>query len=199
MAKANGASVPEAVVAKLEENARAKYSPESKGFTDSAAAGVQLYSYAANLGVMQQGVNTREIREQQLQMELSAASTPVDKERIQSQIRGLEENEKACDAATEAVVARVNDPAFVSGFGSNGGEEFLSYMQIGESLLAKGGEPWEKWDAAMTGNLTRIQNADGSFSGHHCITGRTFCTATALMVLMSDRSTAPTSQALAKR
>jgi len=33
-----------------------------------------------------------------------------------------------------------------------------------------------------------VQNADGSWSGHHCITGRTFCTAAALNVLTIDRS-----------
>ena len=36
----------------------------------------------------------------------------------------------------------------------------------------------------MTANLNRIQNDDGSWTGHHCITGRTFCTSTALLVLL---------------
>ena len=35
------------------------------------------------------------------------------------------------------------------------------------------------------------QNDDGSWSGHHCITGRTFCTSTALLVLMADRTPVP--------
>ena len=48
-------------------------------------------------------------------------------------------------------------------------------------------------DDAMTSNLNRIQNSDGSWSGHHCITGRTFCTSTALLVLMADRSPVPVS------
>jgi hypothetical protein len=43
----------------------------------------------------------------------------------------------------------------------------------------------------MTQNLDRIQNGDGSWSGHHCITGRTFCTSTALLVLMADRAPVP--------
>ena len=43
----------------------------------------------------------------------------------------------------------------------------------------------------MTENLERMQNADGSWAGHHCITGRTFCTATALLVLMGDRAPEP--------
>ena len=40
-------------------------------------------------------------------------------------------------------------------------------------------------------NMERIQNADGSWSGHHCITGRTFCTAAALLVLVVDRAPRP--------
>jgi hypothetical protein len=43
----------------------------------------------------------------------------------------------------------------------------------------------------MTETLNRIQDKDGGWSGHHCITGRTFCTATALLVLMADRAPVP--------
>ncbi|MEE8460423.1 MAG: hypothetical protein V3S08_11135, partial [Phycisphaerales bacterium] len=93
--------------------------------------------------------------------------------------------------AQDAVIARLDDPQFVAGFGSNGGEEFLSHSNIGESLVVKGGEAWKKWDAKMTRNLNRIQNADGTWTGHHCITGRTFCTSSALMVLMVDRTPVP--------
>jgi hypothetical protein len=43
----------------------------------------------------------------------------------------------------------------------------------------------------MARNLGRVQNADGSWTGHHCITGRTFCTAAALLVLTADRAPVP--------
>ena len=64
-------------------------------------------------------------------------------------------------------------------------------MQIGETLLAKGGKEWTDFDKSMTENLGRIQNPDGSWSGHHCITGRTFCTSAALLVLLTDRAPVP--------
>jgi hypothetical protein len=64
-------------------------------------------------------------------------------------------------------------------------------MNIAESLVVKGGDEWKKWDDAMSGNLQRVQNGDGSWSGHHCITGRTFCTSTALLVMMADRTPIP--------
>jgi hypothetical protein len=114
-----------------------------------------------------------------------------DREKAQTKLKDLETNAKAQEEATKAVVQRLGDKQFVQGFGSNGGEEFLSYMQISETLLAKGGKEWQDWDKSMTENLGRIQNQDGSWSGHHCITGRTFCTATALLVLMADRAPLP--------
>ena len=105
----------------------------------------------------------------------------------------LDEMEAHHDADMSDQYEQLKSAAFVSGFGSNGGEEFLSYLHISESLLSKGGEEWEDWDRRMTENLERVQNADGSWAGSHCITGRTFCTATALLVLMGDRARGPTS------
>ena len=64
-------------------------------------------------------------------------------------------------------------------------------MNLAESLVVKGGDEWKRWDSRMTENLNRVQNDDGSWSGHHCITGRTFCTSTALLVLMADRTPVP--------
>ena len=102
----------------------------------------------------------------------------------------IRENVRNLAGAQQQVLGRLDDKGFVAGFGSNGGEEFLSYMNIGESLWLRGGEEWAKFDKEITGNLNRIQNPDGSWSGHHCITGRTFCTAAAVLTLTVDRSPA---------
>lgn len=107
---------------------------------------------------------------------------------VQGQLAAITHNEVELKRAQQDVVARLDDKQFVAGFGSNGGEEFLSYLNIGESLALKGGDEFAKWDKGMTENLNRIQNEDGSWSGQHCITGRTFCTAAAMMVLTVDRS-----------
>src|SRR5206468_9234644 len=80
---------------------------------------------------------------------------------------------------------------FVAGFGSNGGEEFLSFLKSGETLVLKGGKEWEDWNARMTKGLEKAQDKDGSWQGQHCITGKTFCTAGALLVLMADRTPFP--------
>ena len=71
----------------------------------------------------------------------------------------------------------------LSGFGNNGGEEFMSFLMTGESLLMQGGNDWKKWYDGTTGKLINIQNNDGSWNGHHCITSPVFCTATCLLIL----------------
>ena len=71
----------------------------------------------------------------------------------------------------------------LSGFGNNGGEEFMSFLMTGESLLMQGGDSWKKWYESTTGKLVNIQNQDGSWNGHHCITSPVFCTATCLLIL----------------
>lgn len=71
----------------------------------------------------------------------------------------------------------------LNGFGNNGGEEFLSYLQTGESLLVNKDEEWKNWYNDMSGRILKIQNEDGSWSGHHCITSPVFCTATSLLLL----------------
>ncbi len=71
----------------------------------------------------------------------------------------------------------------LAGFGNNGGEEFMSFLMTGEALMMQGGDSWKKWYDATTGKLVNIQNQDGSWNGHHCITSPVFCTATCLLIL----------------
>lgn len=94
--------------------------------------------------------------------------------------------------ANRQLAAQLTNQKFLRGFGNNGGEEFLSYMNISETLLAQGGEAWEKWDKQASETISSVQNSDGSWSGHHCITGRTFCTSAALLTMMADRAPLPT-------
>jgi hypothetical protein len=98
---------------------------------------------------------------------------------------------KLAEEGRKAVVGQAQNEAFVRGFGSNGGEEFLSFLNISEMLVVKGDKEWTEWDGKMADMLTKAQDKDGSWSGHHCITGKTFCTAGALLVLMADRTPFP--------
>jgi hypothetical protein len=42
----------------------------------------------------------------------------------------------------------------------------------------------------MTARLLSMQNEDGTWSGHHCITGRVAVTSAAILMLMVDREPA---------
>ncbi len=70
-----------------------------------------------------------------------------------------------------------------SGFGNNGGEEFMSFLQTGESMIIGKDMDWKKWHDKVSGTLLGIQNNDGSWNGHHCITSPVFCTATSVLIL----------------
>ena len=80
-------------------------------------------------------------------------------------------------------------------FSQAGGEEFLAFHLITETMLQKGGDDWKTWFPVVRDKMVSVQNADGSWTGHHCITSRTFCTAAAILVLTSPNRYLPISQA----
>jgi hypothetical protein len=89
--------------------------------------------------------------------------------------------------ANAAQLRRMSDEQLLTGFGSNGGEEYLSYLQTSESLVLAGEAQWADWKGKMTTRLAKIQSEDGSWTGHHCITSPVFCTAAVLQTLTADR------------
>jgi hypothetical protein len=155
-------------------------------------AGVPIYTastYLTNAADVtnaraEAGKNAREVLERK-------DASKDEREKATATLNEIAKADKLRTDATNAVVRQLNNPAFVQGFGSNGGEEFLSFMNIGEALLLKGGDAWKKWDKTMTQSVVRVQDRDGSWSGQHCITGKTFCTSAALLVLMTDRCPMP--------
>jgi hypothetical protein len=155
-------------------------------------AGVRLYAYSNQTAALQEAANTnKDLEKKAREIVESKTATPADKQKAQGDLSRFAKLEEARKVAVKEVVDQLGNKNFVQGFGSNGGEEFLSYLNIGETLVVKGGSAWEKWDRSITENLNRIQNQDGSWSGDHCITGRTFCTGSALLVLMADRTPIP--------
>lgn len=194
-----GAKVNEKVRSRTETYARGNFDARSGGFGGGGSAGVDLYASASGVGALQDSDNTNQAREKTARFQLSRAKTEPERRAARQTLDGIAANRKDLAAAQSAIVRKMEDKQFVAGFGSNGGEEFLSYMQLGESLRARGGTEWRKWDQSMTANMNRIQNEDGSWSGDHCITGRTFCTASALMVLTVDRAPLPVAAKIGRR
>jgi len=87
-----------------------------------------------------------------------------------------------------AIESELGDARVVQGFGSMGGEEFFSYLNISDSLKRTGGESWSRWHADVTQRILKLQNTDGTWAGHHCITGRVAMTSAAILNLTIDRA-----------
>jgi hypothetical protein len=87
-----------------------------------------------------------------------------------------------------AIQSQLGNAAFVGGFGSMGGEEFFSYLNISDSMKRVGGDAWSKWHADITQKILGLQNSDGTWAGHHCITGRVAMTSAAILNLTVDRA-----------
>lgn len=159
------------------------------GGAGAADAGVEIYRYASKLGGMTDFSKTNALRRDELEKTVAAPTvTEPEKEVAKKELEKIDQADADQKVLLKQVAGRAQEGGFVAGFGNHGGEEFISYMNIGEALRAGGGEEWKKWDESMTKTLHTAQNADGSWAGQHCITGRTFCTASALMVLMTDRA-----------
>lgn len=162
---------------------RAEFAPAAD------AAGVGLYGAASSIQQLQEAVNADRRIEASLRRRLAEPTTsPSERDDLEKKLGEVKQNADKLVEARQAVVGKMNDEQFIAGFGSNGGEEFLSYWAIGETLVTERDPAFADWDKKMTDNLTRVQNDDGSWSGHHCITGKTFCTSASLLVLMVDRT-----------
>lgn len=85
-----------------------------------------------------------------------------------------------------AINGKLSDSKFVDGYGSIGGEEFFSYLNISEGLKRSGGKAWSEWHSKITQKILKLQNDDGTWAGHHCITGRCAVTSAAILNLTTD-------------
>jgi hypothetical protein len=199
----NGFAVPQTVLA-ADQKANTEGLDLAKGeFTSPAPsgalgaavptdAGVRVYSHSGKAAGLQEAVNTLKKDEDKNREIVKSPTAPkAEKERAKRDLDRLADGEKAQKAAVDGLIRRLDDKQFIQGFGSNGGEEFLSYMNISETLVVKGGKDWEAWDRGISDALGRVQDKDGGWSGQHCITGRTFCTAAALLTMMADRAPIP--------
>ncbi len=104
------------------------------------------------------------------------------------QLSRTEKDRKANAPQINAIKQQLTSARFVTGFGSMGGEEFFSYLNISDSLRRTGGDDYNRWHAQITETILKLQNEDGTWAGQHCITGRVATTAAAILNLMPDRN-----------
>ncbi|MEM7354757.1 MAG: hypothetical protein AAF657_28370 [Acidobacteriota bacterium] len=190
-----GAAVSDEALEKIARQASEGYDEARGDFRDGdsygTSAGVKLYKDGAGLAALDDLSKTDSKEALEARRVLASEASAEEKRRASSKLERLEQTKQKKERALSTMAAQLSDRAFVAGFGSSGGEEYLSYMNISEALATQGGEPWEEWNGRVSDSLAEAQNGDGSWSGHHCITGRTFVTASALLTLMADRAPRP--------
>jgi len=188
-AKQVGMKVDAIAITRAESYSRQGFDKKRADFATTGSANVPLYSAGAYLGGMQSSMQTYNKEKRDLEkIAMSTAAPKAAAQEAQDRLKAYKDERVEQDAAIEAVTKRIDDKNFVQGFGCNGGEEFLSYYQISQSLFANKSNEWPGWQSHIAANLDHVQNEDGSWMGQHCITSRTFCTAAAVLVLTADRS-----------
>jgi hypothetical protein len=191
LAQENGIQVDTAKLAASQQYQRDNLSSEGAVKTESAA-GVALYQLSSS-----QRTNAK-LRSQAYDIlykdaPADAEKAPASSADIKKELRKNGVSEKDAKAMSEAVVTynnvskQIYNDDVLSGFGNNGGEEFLSYMMTSESFVKANDDQWDTWHKKMAALFEKIQNQDGSWNGHHCITSPVFCTAAVIMTLTADR------------
>lgn len=119
--------------------------------------------------------------------EAGAGIALYERAQMLEQLTRTDKDRKANDSAIQAISKELSSTSMVNGFGSMGGEEFFSYLNISDSMKRTGGPAWEKWNRDIKTKLVKLQNEDGTWAGHHCITGRVAVTSAAVLTLTSER------------
>lgn len=181
-----GRKVDEKVLEKSRGYQKSNIDASSGAARTDRSAGVSLYSISSSNRatakkyqeadrLIREAKETGRIsQDAELNEETLREIVPADQE-VESMIEDVQ--------VYESTREQMKDEQVLSGFGNNGGEEFLSYMMTSESLAATGGEDWQTWSEKMNSRMSKIQNPDGSWSGHHCITSPVFCTSAVILTL----------------
>lgn len=190
MAAAAGRDVDQETLDRSREYQKRNVDAASGEVRTDASAGISLYSIAssqrASAPAARDAIERINDAKQRGKIEQDADVTV---ENLLKAGFGQQRAEELFDSyrQNEATKKLLSDDRVLSGFGNNGGEEFLSYMMTSESLVVTGDDEWNDWHLRMNQLFARVQNPDGSWSGHHCITSPVFCTAAVILTMTADR------------
>lgn len=185
-AEANGMEVDKKALERARNFQKNNYNTKTGDVNTELGAGIVLYSVTGS--VRASAKEARKVDEEITKakrdgrLSQNAAPTPANLEKIGFNKQEAQQHANAYEVYQSAKVEAQRDEV-MSGFGNNGGEEFLSYLQTGESMIINKDQTWENWFDNVSGRLLKIQNNNGSWQGHHCITSPVFCTATCLLIL----------------
>lgn len=192
-AQAAGASVDEVVLERSRKYQKDNYNEEDGSVKTDDGAGIMLYAVSGSVRA-----SAKEARKAKADINKAkaegriAADAVVNAETLEEigYVEGEAQKYGTAYKVYESAKKTAQRDEVLDGFGNNGGEEFLSYLQTGESLLVSKDDDWKKWYDSMSGRILKIQNEDGSWNGHHCITSSVFCTATSLLLLTVEKDIA---------
>jgi superoxide dismutase len=185
-AQTKGADVDEKKLDQSRNAQKNNYNTKTGGVKTEMGAGVMLYSVSGSARASAK--EARKVEEaiskakRDGSLSQSAPATPENLQKIGFDKDDAIKYSTAYEVYNAAKVQAQRED-IMDGFGSNGGEEFLSYLQTGESMIIGKDDSWKKWYDDISGRMLKIQNNDGSWNGHHCITSPVFCTATSLLIL----------------
>lgn len=185
-AQSKGAAVDDKALEKSREYQKGNYDAKTGEANTDMGAGIVLYSVTGSARAS--AIEARKVKEEMARAKKDgrlAAAAPASVENLKKIGFSSDEAQRYSTAyeVYESAKVQAQRDDVMDGFGSNGGEEFLSYLQTGESMIISKDETWEKWYDNISGKLVNIQKNDGSWNGHHCITSPVFCTATCLLIL----------------
>jgi len=185
-AQAVGVAVDTMVIERSRAYQKDNFDADSGGIKTADGAGVMLYAVTSSVrGSAKEARKALEAMEKAKKEGLLEDEAEINANNLQK--AGIDDA-KALEYATaykvyNAAKSKAQEEEVLSGFGNNGGEEFLSFLQTGESMVVNKDDDWKSWYDDMSGRILKIQNEDGSWNGHHCITSPVFCTATSLLLL----------------
>jgi len=181
-----GAKVDSKKLSKAKEYQISNFDAETGNVNTDRGAGVVLYSVSGS--ARSAAKDARQVNERmQLAQEQGLIKDAEDVTTENLRKAGFAESEAIKAETTHKIYESAKRTAqredVMSGFGNNGGEEFISFLQTGEGLVIAKDNSWRNWYDDISGKMVKIQNQDGSWNGHHCITSPVFCTATCLLIL----------------
>lgn len=185
-AQAQGATVDDKALERSREFQKNNYDAKTGNVNTDLGAGIVLYSVTGSARASAK--EARKVKEEvdraksDGRLQQNAPPTAENLEKIGYAKDEALKYSTAYEVYESAKVQAQRDDV-IDGFGNNGGEEFMSYLQTGESMIISKDDSWKKWYDNMSGRILKIQNNDGSWNGHHCITSPVFCTATCLLIL----------------
>jgi hypothetical protein len=167
---------------------------QKKGLAVSNMAMARVEEYTASAGQTASGIGAGvgggigdRVSSAEVSVAASAGVPLYQGAQVLEQLSRTDKDRRKNAKQIKAITDRLSDDRFATGFGSMGGEEFFSYLNISDSLHRTGGAEWEKWNGDMKTKLVRLQNDDGTWAGHHCITGRVAVTSAAILTMLAER------------